>query len=299
VKTQLTHDSCDYEHLATQKVCDHHKNFCMKTFVTKVLPRRFSRFDREYFAIETYKFTCAKLQNFCDRPTKILTQKLKFLCENLFFDQNICTKVAQQLFSNLIFAIICRCVALQCNCYHFHFVQQNPPTWATCKTTKRPSRTTMSPVLMANPQMKISPSLKEIYQLWQQVASIPTTNVGGLHSYVGMICNNADNISFSHNTESFSIPTNPGTYLTTVDPTNAIVRAHQEAKNKMKVIEFETYLWVARSLHLKIANTVDPEWLETIKNLPLVSLTSHQKTCLTTSAQVALTLMTTTLPTSS
>ena len=72
-------------------------------------------------------------------------------------------------------------------------------------------------------------------ELSAMAASIPTTNGWGLHGHVSMLCEDSDYTSFSHIAESFTIPTNPGPYPTTVDPTNAIVRAWQEAEHKVHV----------------------------------------------------------------
>ena len=115
--------------------------------------------------------------------------------------------------------------------------------------------------------MKTSSSLKVNYRQWEQV--FQPRMEGGLHSHAGMICDDADFITFLHNEEHFSIPANPGPYPATVDPDNVVMQAHQEAEDKVQVIEFDTYLGVAQSLHLKIGNKVDPEWLETMKSSTL------------------------------
>ena len=97
-------------------------------------------------------------------------------------------------------------------------------------------------------------------------ASIPTTNEGGLHGHISMIGDKTEYVSFSHNAEQFIVQTNPGPYPTTGDPTNVVMRARQVAEHKVEVIEFKTYLGVAQSLHLKVADAVKPEWLKTIKS---------------------------------
>jgi hypothetical protein len=42
-----------------------------------------------------------------------------------------------------------------------------------------------------------------------------------------------------------------------MDPTDVIMQSCQETELKIHVIEFETYLRVAQSLHLKITNAID------------------------------------------
>ena len=93
-------------------------------------------------------------------------------------------------------------------------------------------------------------------ELSAMVASIPTTNGGGFRGRVGRLCEGFDYSSFLHNAKSFTISTNPGPHPTT--PTNANMRAQQEAEHKVHVIEFGTYFGVAQSMHLKIANPIDP-----------------------------------------
>ena len=44
------------------------------------------------------------------------------------------------------------------------------------------------------------------------------------------------------------------------------MRARQVAEHRQEVIEFETYLGLAQTLHNKIEQAVDPEWLEAIKS---------------------------------
>jgi hypothetical protein len=53
-------------------------------------------------------------------------------------------------------------------------------------------------------------------------ASILTRNGGGEHGHIGMIIDEADYISFSHNAERFLTPTNPGPYPINVDADAAI-----------------------------------------------------------------------------
>lgn len=49
-----------------------------------------------------------------------------------------------------------------------------------------------------------------IKELSTAAASIPTTNGGGQHGHVGLIIDEPEYITFSHNGERFSDPTNPG-----------------------------------------------------------------------------------------
>ena len=50
-------------------------------------------------------------------------------------------------------------------------------------------------------------------------ASVPTTNGGGLHGHVGMICNDATYITILNGRAAFIVPTNLGTHPTTVSHT--------------------------------------------------------------------------------
>ena len=49
-----------------------------------------------------------------------------------------------------------------------------------------------------------------IKELTLAAASIPTTNGGGQHGHVGLIIDESEYITFSHNGERFLDPKNPG-----------------------------------------------------------------------------------------
>ena len=68
-------------------------------------------------------------------------------------------------------------------------------------------------------------------ELLAMAASILATNRGSLHGHVGMIYNKTEFVTFLHNAEGFIIPSNPGPYPTTVDPTDVVVRARQVAEH--------------------------------------------------------------------
>ena len=55
-------------------------------------------------------------------------------------------------------------------------------------------------------------------ELCKAMASIPTTNGGGMHGHVGMLLNDAEYIAFSPGGTWFTIPTNPGPYPVNVNP---------------------------------------------------------------------------------
>jgi hypothetical protein len=67
--------------------------------------------------------------------------------------------------------------------------------------------------------MKMLPNLKVILAMAEEHSSNKWRN---LHGQLGMICEEAEYITFSHNVKCFTIPANPGPYLTTVDPDAAL-----------------------------------------------------------------------------
>ena len=56
-----------------------------------------------------------------------------------------------------------------------------------------------------------------IKELSMAASSIPTTNGGGQHRHVGLIIDELEYITFSHNGKRFLDPTNPGPHPTVVD----------------------------------------------------------------------------------
>ena len=114
------------------------------------------------------------------------------------------------------------------------------------------------------------PTDEDLNQLTKEcinaAASVTTTNGGGRHGHVGMIIPEAEYITFSHNAERFLVPTNPGAFPTTVDPTDEVVRMRQIAEHKAEQAEFETYLGVENFLRKAIVKAVDPEWIAEIES---------------------------------
>jgi hypothetical protein len=72
------------------------------------------------------------------------------------------------------------------------------------------------------------PTDEDLNQLTKEcinaAASVTTTNGGGRHGHVGMIIDEAEYITFSHNGERFAVPTNPGPFPTTVDENDEVVQ---------------------------------------------------------------------------
>ncbi|KAL7483043.1 hypothetical protein ACHAW6_008694, partial [Cyclotella cf. meneghiniana] len=91
-------------------------------------------------------------------------------------------------------------------------------------------------------------------------ASIPTTNGGGQHGHVGLIIDDAEYTTFSHNAEHFIDPVNPGPYPTVVD-NDAVVRERQIAEHKAEYNEFLTCEAVKDFLRKSIVKSVDEEWI--------------------------------------
>jgi hypothetical protein len=72
-------------------------------------------------------------------------------------------------------------------------------------------------------------------------------------------------ITFSHNGQPFTVPTNPGPYPTTVSADPAMLEK-EVAEHKAEINEFETYLGVESAAQKKIISAVNPEWLEAIRH---------------------------------
>jgi len=58
-----------------------------------------------------------------------------------------------------------------------------------------------------------------------------------------MVIDKAEYITFSRTGARFVVPTNPGSYPTTVDA-DKVIRERQIAEHKAECIEYETYLGV-------------------------------------------------------
>ena len=99
-----------------------------------------------------------------------------------------------------------------------------------------------------------------VKELSAAAASIPTTNGGGQHGHVGLIIDDAEYTTFSHNGEHFLNPTNPGPYPTVVD-NDAVVRERQITEHKAKYNEFLTCDAVKDFLCKSIVKSVDEEWI--------------------------------------
>ena len=97
-------------------------------------------------------------------------------------------------------------------------------------------------------------------------ASVTTTNGGGRHGHVGMIIDEAEYITFSHNGKRFAVPMNPGPFPTTVDENDEVVRMRQIAEHKVEQAEFETYLGVENFLRKAIVKAVDHEWIAELES---------------------------------
>ena len=99
-----------------------------------------------------------------------------------------------------------------------------------------------------------------VKELSAAAASIPTTNGGGQHGHVGLIIDDAEYTTFSHNAEHFIDPVNPGPYPTVVD-NDAVVRERQIAEHKAEYNEFLTCEAVKDFLRKSIVKSVDEEWI--------------------------------------
>ena len=89
--------------------------------------------------------------------------------------------------------------------------------------------------------------LKLRQELCEATASIPTTNGGGMHVYVGMLLEDAEYTAFSQGGLQFIVPTNPGPYPANVDA-YAVILERQVAEHKAELAEFETYLAIQSAL---------------------------------------------------
>jgi len=59
-------------------------------------------------------------------------------------------------------------------------------------------------------------------ELTNAAGSIATQYGGGEHDHIGMVIDEAEYITFSRTGAKFVVPTNPGSYLTTVDADKVI-----------------------------------------------------------------------------
>ncbi|KAL7482959.1 hypothetical protein ACHAW6_008609 [Cyclotella cf. meneghiniana] len=94
----------------------------------------------------------------------------------------------------------------------------------------------------------------------QPMKTIPTTNGGGQNRHVGLIIDDAEYITFSHNGEHFINLVNPWPYLAVVD-NNVAIRELQIAEHKAEYNEYLTCKAVKDFLRKAIVKSVDEEWI--------------------------------------
>ena len=74
------------------------------------------------------------------------------------------------------------------------------------------------------------------YKLSALSASIPTTNGGGIHGYIGMLLKTSEYITCSYGGMSFVTQTNPGVYpvaVNTMDMIIKLVKLQSTKQNKL------------------------------------------------------------------
>ncbi len=102
-------------------------------------------------------------------------------------------------------------------------------------------------------------------ELTNAAGSIATQNGGGEHGHVGMVIDEAEYIPFSRTGARFVVPTNPGSYPTTVDA-DKVICERQIAEHRAECIEYETYLGVENYIHRMIVKTIDHKWLAEVES---------------------------------
>ena len=110
-------------------------------------------------------------------------------------------------------------------------------------------------------------------KLSANAVSVLRANIEWSHGYLGLICEDPVNGTFSNGGVLFIIIHHfqqiLGEYPTTVNEMNIVVSEYQMAEHKAKQKEFKTYFSVVNALHLKIKTAVDPKWLEAFKSMTL------------------------------
>jgi len=110
-----------------------------------------------------------------------------------------------------------------------------------------------------------------VNKLSNAAGSIATQNGGGEHGHVGMVIDEAEYITFSGTDARFVVPTNPGSFPTTIDA-DKVIREHQIAEHKAECIEYETYLGAESCIRRMIVKSIDHEWLAEVESVRLASI---------------------------
>ena len=97
-------------------------------------------------------------------------------------------------------------------------------------------------------------------ELGAMLATVPTTNGGGDHGYIGMILDDMEYTAFSTSATPFTVPRNPGPFPTTVS-TDKVDRLRQIAEHKQLIIEYDTFQGCLQATRAKIIQAIDLEWL--------------------------------------
>ncbi|KAL7480144.1 hypothetical protein ACHAW6_005850 [Cyclotella cf. meneghiniana] len=108
------------------------------------------------------------------------------------------------------------------------------------------------------------PTNKDMNQLTSELgamlATVPITNGGGDHGYIGMILSETKYTTFLTGANPFIVSKNPGPFPTTIS-TNKVDQLRQLTKHKQLIIKYKTYQGCLQATRAIIRQAIDPKWL--------------------------------------